>query len=70
MRTLPRLWLAFLSTSLLALAHAATPQPPAAQAVIDALTRANAAVVGVQVRAPRAPARPRRWGASAAARAW
>ncbi|MFO1244942.1 MAG: S1C family serine protease [Ramlibacter sp.] len=51
MRTLPRLWLAFFSTSLLALAHAATPQPPAAQAVIDALTRANAAVVGVQVRA-------------------
>ena len=50
MRTLHRLWLV-LSTSLLALAHAATPPPQAAQAVIDALTRANASVVGVQVRA-------------------
>ena len=36
----------FLSSSL-----AATPQTPAAQTVIDALTRANAAVVGVQVTA-------------------
>jgi serine protease Do len=50
MRTLHRFWLVF-STSLLALAHAATPQPPAAQTVIDALTRANASVVGVQVMA-------------------
>jgi serine protease Do len=31
--------------------HAATSQPPSAQAIIDALTRANAAVVGVQVTA-------------------
>ena len=50
MRTLHRFWLVF-STSLLAFAHAATPQPPAAQTVIDALTRANASVVGVQVMA-------------------
>ena len=32
-------------------ALAATPQPPSAQAMIEALTRANAAVVGVQVTA-------------------
>ena len=50
MRTLHRFWIV-VSTSLLALAHAATPQPPAAQTVIDALTRANASVVGVQVMA-------------------
>jgi serine protease Do len=50
MRTLHRLWIV-VSTSLLALAHAATPQPPAAQTVIDALNRANASVVGVQVMA-------------------
>jgi serine protease Do len=50
MRTLHRFWMV-LCTSLLALAHAATPQPPAAQTVIDALTRANASVVGVQVMA-------------------
>jgi serine protease Do len=30
-------------------AHSATPSPAATQAVVDALTRANAAVVGVQV---------------------
>jgi len=45
-----RLWL----TSMLVLcaaAHAATPTPPTAQTVIDALTRANASVVGVQVTA-------------------
>jgi S1-C subfamily serine protease len=50
MRTLHRLWFVVV-TSLLALAHAATPQPPTAQTVIDALTRANASVVGVQVMA-------------------
>ena len=50
MRTLHRFWIV-VSSSLLALAHAATPQPPAAQTVIDALTRANASVVGVQVMA-------------------
>ncbi len=50
MRTLHRLWIV-VCTSLLALAHAATPQPPAAQTVIDALNRANASVVGVQVMA-------------------
>lgn len=50
MRTLHRFWI-FVFTSLLAVAHAATPQPPSAQAVIDALTRANASVVGVQVSA-------------------
>lgn len=33
------------------LAFAATPQPPSAQAMIEALTRANAAVVGLQVTA-------------------
>lgn len=48
MRLLPRLWI-LASTLALGLAQAATPQPP--QAVIDALTRANAAVVGVQVTA-------------------
>lgn len=50
MRTLHRFWLVAI-TSLLAVAHAATPQPLAAQTVIDALTRANASVVGVQVMA-------------------
>jgi len=50
MRTLHRFWIVVF-TLLGALAHAATPQPPSAQAVIDALTRANASVVGVQVRA-------------------
>jgi serine protease Do len=50
MRTLHRFWLVAV-TSLLAVAHAATPQPLAAQTVIDALTRANASVVGVQVMA-------------------
>lgn len=50
MRTLHRFCFVVL-TSLLALAHAATPQPPTAQATIDALTRAHASVVGVQVMA-------------------
>lgn len=50
MRTLHRFWIIVVS-SFLALAHAATPQPPTAQTVIDALTRANASVVGVQVMA-------------------
>ena len=50
MRRLHHLWL-ILSTSLMAFAHAATPQSPPAQTVIDALTRANASVVGVQVTA-------------------
>lgn len=50
MRTLHRFWIV-LCTLLLAVAHAATPQPPTAQATIDALTRANASVVGVQVMA-------------------
>ena len=48
-------WLVVLSMSALALGatatRAATPQPPAYQAMIDALTRANQAVVGVQVTA-------------------
>jgi S1-C subfamily serine protease len=51
-----RLWSALLLASLLGFASppaslAATAPPPDAQAVIDALTRANAAVVGVQVTA-------------------
>lgn len=50
MRMVHRFWIV-ISTSLLALAHAATPQPPTAQTVIDALTRAHASVVGVQVMA-------------------
>lgn len=39
------------SLMLLAGAHAATPPTPAAQTIIDALTRANAAVVGLEVTA-------------------
>ncbi|MGE0332012.1 MAG: S1C family serine protease [Ramlibacter sp.] len=50
MRALHRFWIVVCS-SLLAAAHAATPQAPSAQTVIDALTRANASVVGVQVMA-------------------
>lgn len=51
MRTLHRIWIV-LPTLLLALAHVVAAQaaaPPAAQTTIEALTRANAAVVGVQV---------------------
>ncbi len=53
MRTLQR-FRVFLATTLLASAvvHSATPaSPPAAQSIIDALARANAAVVGVEVKA-------------------
>ena len=50
MRALHRFWIVFLA-SFLALTNlqAATAKPVGAQAVIDALTKANAAVVGVQV---------------------
>lgn len=48
-----RHWLCLLlsSTLLLGTAHAATAPPPAAQAMMDALNRATAAVVGVKVTA-------------------
>ena len=52
MRALFRLGLVLAGSLLVSLAaHAATPAPQAAQAMIDALARANAAVVGLQVRA-------------------
>jgi serine protease Do len=52
MRPIHKFWIVLVA-SLLALgpAQAATAQPQPAQAVIDALTRANAAVVGVKVTA-------------------
>lgn len=52
MRPMQWFWIVFV-VSLVALssAQAATSQPPAAQAVMDALTRANAAVVGIKVTA-------------------
>jgi hypothetical protein len=67
-----RHWLCLLvSSSLLlgAAAYAATAQPPAAQAMMDALTKATTAVVGVKVTAMEAPGRRRHWASGAPARA-
>jgi serine protease Do len=53
MRVLPWFQAIFVTAALLAAlpARSATPQPAAAQSVIDALSKANAAVVGIQVKA-------------------
>ncbi|HSV53396.1 MAG TPA: S1C family serine protease [Burkholderiaceae bacterium] len=53
MRALPRFQALFATAALLAchLAQGAPPPPAAAQTMIDALSRANAAVVGIQVTA-------------------
>ena len=53
MHVLHRFWIVVFTTLAVWVGgpHAATPAPPTAQTTIDALTRANAAVVGVQVTA-------------------